>query len=195
MPRREVSTREIVVKSLENGKTVFIPYIYSDEKTKYKTMDMLQIRDLEDLNSLKPDAWGIPTLPKDSIESRRNALGGHGIRKDSHATQDSSKLDLIFVPAVAFDQSFRRLGHGKGFYDQYLETYQKSLQLDEKMPCLGKSPSSIRPIYKFLTHSAPVGLALTEQLLPLGHDIPTSDNDWNVNLVITAGRQTRNVAS
>lgn len=30
-------------------------------------------------------------------------------------------LDLIVVPGLGFDQSGKRLGRGKGFYDTYLE--------------------------------------------------------------------------
>lgn len=30
-------------------------------------------------------------------------------------------MDLMFLPASAYDQGMRRLGRGKGFYDRYLE--------------------------------------------------------------------------
>ncbi|WP_423362904.1 peptidoglycan editing factor PgeF [Mycoplasma sp. P36-A1] len=35
-------------------------------------------------------------------------------------TIDPRELDLILVPAAAFDKKNERLGHGKGFYDRYI---------------------------------------------------------------------------
>lgn len=94
---------------------------------------MLQIRDEDDLKSLKPDSWGIPSLDAQSIGERQNALGGMGTEADK-----APQLDLIFMPAVAFDRSHHRLGHGKGFYDRYLQTYRTAVdQSGGKMPALG----------------------------------------------------------
>ena len=33
-------------------------------------------------------------------------------------------LSAIIVPCVGFDDKLRRLGHGKGYYDRYLEDYE-----------------------------------------------------------------------
>jgi len=139
MPGREVSTREIVLHSLENGKAVFVPYLRPGEAPKSRVMDMLQLRDTGDFQSLKPDNWGIPSLSTESVDERKNAMGGRGVsnRRDEKAVPN---LDLIFMPAVAFDRSHRRLGHGKGFYDRYLQTYKDALdpnQAGQKMPYLG----------------------------------------------------------
>lgn len=145
MPGREVSTRDIVLHALDQGKSVFVPYLHAGEVPKSKVMDMLQLRDKDDFHSLEPDAWGIPSLPKDSVDRRKNALGGIGISNDLSAGQrDSPTLDLMFMPAVAFDQSHRRLGHGKGFYDRYLFKYQNALNsgtAKRSMPALGKRSS------------------------------------------------------
>jgi 5-formyltetrahydrofolate cyclo-ligase len=47
------------------------------------------------------DEWGIP-VPQESIMVSPN------------------KIELVFVPLLAYDQSGNRVGFGKGFYDSYL---------------------------------------------------------------------------
>lgn len=34
---------------------------------------------------------------------------------------DSSKIDVVFVPLLAYDKEGNRIGYGKGFYDRFLE--------------------------------------------------------------------------
>jgi len=48
--------------------------------------------------------------------------GQYGIREpgDACAKISLNRLDLILVPGIAFDLNGRRLGRGKGFYDQLL---------------------------------------------------------------------------
>lgn len=143
MPGREVSTRDIVLRALEDGKEVFVPFLHTDGASKSKIMSMLQLQDENDFVSLIPDAWGIPSLSPDSIQHRRNALGGLGILNEATEKPDGHpNLHLIFMPAVAFDQSHNRLGHGKGFYDRYLQTYKTTFEpgfANGRMPTLGKT--------------------------------------------------------
>lgn len=159
MPGREVSTRDIVLDAFEHGKSVFIPYLHPGTIPKCKVMDMLQLRDKHDFHSLKPDAWGIPSLSKDSVDDRKNALGGIGVSKDAMDGREGFPiLDLIFMPAVAFDQSHRRLGHGKGFYDRYLQAYKNALdssQAGRPMPYLGKhcNLGQFRPLILLLSRN------------------------------------------
>lgn len=94
-------------------------------------MDMLSLHTLADYQSFKPDNWGIPTIPSDSISARRNCL-----------EDEDSGLDLIVMPGVAFDEGFKRLGHGKGYYDYFLARYEQVLNRDGvkrkgRMPILG----------------------------------------------------------
>ena len=159
MPGIEVSTYDIVAHAISNGKTVFVPYIHqtrngsSDKET--SVMDMLALRSKEDLDSLKPDAWGIPTLDEDSVAGRENALSSSGAEKvmtgaDRVSTPSGAPgLDLMLVPGVAFDLESGRLGHGKGFYDRYLQRYKDVVSLGSKarMPRLGKKWPAFRPIF------------------------------------------------
>jgi 5-formyltetrahydrofolate cyclo-ligase len=156
MPSREVSTYEIVLHAIDDGKTVFVPYIHQNRtNTSQKpasVMDMLALHSKEDLESLKPDAWGIPTLDEGSVASRENALSGHGIDNvvpGANRAPESSHglgLDFMLVPGVAFDMENRRLGHGKGFYDRYLQRYKDIVasRSEARMPRLGKNWSASR---------------------------------------------------
>lgn len=146
MPGKEVSTQQIVKQAFEDGKKVYVPYIHpSETNPKLKIMDMLRLTDENDLKSLQPDAWGIPSISSASVSSRENAFGGLGcLPEGSVETSGATNLDLIFMPSMAFDSSLNRLGHGKGFYDRYLALCHSisSQRQTPKMPRLGRSPKS-----------------------------------------------------
>jgi 5-formyltetrahydrofolate cyclo-ligase len=154
MPAREVSTHDIVVHAIKYGKTVFVPYIHrvrqNGSQKPTRIMDMLALHSKEDFESLRQDAWGIPTFDEGSVPGRENALSGHGLENipttaDGAPTRsDAAGLDLMLVPGVAFDTQNRRLGHGKGFYDRYLQRYKDivSSGSNAPMPRLGKKWSA-----------------------------------------------------
>lgn len=128
MPTSEASTELIVRHALQAGKRVFVPHMYKvtagDNAKPSKYMDMLRLDSLEDYLSLKKDSWGIPTLSDQSIASRDNAMGGQGlVETRQHAEPHIGQLDMIVMPAVAFDREMRRLGHGAGYYDAFLSRY------------------------------------------------------------------------
>jgi len=130
MPAGELSTRNIVQDALQNGKKVYIPYIHKVDQL--SIMDMLALNSMAEFESLQPDKWGIPSLQATQIPGRRNCF-------------DATGLDLIVMPGMAFDQGFRRLGHGKGYYDHFLTRYSK---WSNKMPFLGKRSSTTQDLEK-----------------------------------------------
>ena len=200
MPTGEINTRHLLKHALSHGKKVFIPYIYRLAEPKEglpaSIMDMLHLSSVEDMASLKPDKWGIPSIPKSSVTERINCLGGTGLSNgELPKHDDAAGLDLIVMPSMAFDVEMNRLGHGKGYYDNFItracSESQRYSQGKEK-PLLGMS-------YVFAFHKVPqttiavvpeilmrvtVGFALAEQLLPSSYRLPTEAWDWKVDAVV-----------
>ena len=186
MPSGEISTKHIVRDALRSGKKVFVPYLYQDKSLDppRSVMDMVSLHSQQDYEAFKPDKWGIPTPDSTSIPGRQKCLGTQsedvGMDEDAH-----SKLDLILVPGVAFDKEYRRLGHGKGYYDFFLSRYHANEKtrggIATTMPLLGKDPAvRLMEVYSFLI----VGLALQEQVLPQGHEVPVTITDWQLDILI-----------
>lgn len=145
MPSGEISTDDIVKQALVQGKKIFVPYIRkpSESSISHTYMEMFALHSQDDVETLQRDAWGIPTLSKATLQDRENALGGFGpSRGDGLGDNDLVEgLDLILLPGIAFDHQGGRLGHGKGFYDHFLQTYWERISRKDalpKMPYLGR---------------------------------------------------------
>lgn len=130
-------------------------------------MDMVQLQDVQDYDGLQRDSWGIPSIDPATVHLRQRILGGPDVHKS-----DQSTLDLILMPGVAFDTdaagSVRRLGHGKGFYDFFLNRYLAAKPHDEA--------GNDGPVLRFY------GLALTEQLLNPETDEPVPMGQYDRKL-------------
>lgn len=149
MPFGELSTTSLVRKAFTDGKEVYVPYLHSmiSPLTQQKTsvMDMLALHSFEEFQTLEPDGWGIPSLKQEQVVDKKNGLGGHGVSGAEYETTVEHRhgIDLIIMPGMAFDYGFRRLGHGKGYYDDFLMRYLEKEKSNSnngivKMPFLGK---------------------------------------------------------
>jgi len=189
METREIQTRSIVEQALGDGKTVFVPYMHEVKRVgagkASSIMSMLALHSRDDYESLQPDKWGIPSLPKSSIDKRQNCLGGRGVTEIKAAQGEDVQgtgLDLIVVPGVAFDKKRDRLGHGKGYYDSFFSRYVQNTN-GGNLPFLGIYCSSLQ--YFSADFVWIVGLALQEQILPDPQTVPTTSEDWRIDALAT----------
>ncbi|KAI8345789.1 5-formyltetrahydrofolate cyclo-ligase [Mortierella sp. GBAus27b] len=140
----EIYTHDIIRVLLDQKKSCYVP------RCKGPDMDMVKISSWDDFLSLPKNNWNIPEPRFDEV--RENALETpHG-------------LDLIVMPGLAFDRTGTRLGHGRGYYDNYL------VKVDAYNKSIGRSPV------------ATVALALTEQMVDT--PLPRCETDINPQQVL-----------
>lgn len=146
MPDSEVKTMDIIKSCYQHGKDVYLPRCnpFEVEGRKKNFLSMLQVPTFNDVLNLQPQGkYQLlePILGIDAIEQ--------------------GDLDVIIMPGVAFTKTKKRIGHGAGFYDEFLNYYFKKFQ---RKPYL-------------------IGIALQEQLVD---DIPTEEHDFPLDKLIVA---------
>lgn len=91
--KKEIDTTFILSILQGKDKNVVLPKVDSDRSLKNYL--------LTDATRLQKNKWNIPE-PVDGIEVSTN------------------KIDVVFIPLLAFDKNGNRVGYGKGFYDRFL---------------------------------------------------------------------------
>lgn len=94
--QKEVNTEYILQVLAGNDKNIVL------SKSDFSTREMTHFL-LTDNTTIKKNAYDIPE-PIDGLEV------------------PVSKIDVVFVPLLAFDEKGNRVGYGKGFYDKFLDT-------------------------------------------------------------------------
>lgn len=102
--------------SIEEKKEVDTNYILTILQGKDKNVILSKMHDdkelihflLTDNTLIKKNKWNVPE-PVDGIEVAAN------------------KIDVIFVPLLAFDTLGNRVGYGKGYYDTFLSQCKKDV--------------------------------------------------------------------
>lgn len=115
--KREVNTEAIL--HILHGKDKNVVVSRSDFED-YKLTNYL----LTDSTVLKTNKWGIPE-PVDGVEI------------------PPKKIEVVFIPLLAFDKKGNRIGYGKGFYDRFLssctgKTVKVGLSLFEAEPVISE---------------------------------------------------------
>ncbi|MFD3158412.1 5-formyltetrahydrofolate cyclo-ligase [Haloimpatiens sp. FM7330] len=127
----EVNTHNIIKQAIRDDKTLCVPKVISKESG----MISIQINDFTDLEH---GAYGI-------LEP-----------KEYCSKINPKKIDLAFVPGLAFDKNGGRIGYGGGFYDRFLKLIPKNCPI--------------------------IGLGYKIQIID---EIPMDENDIKLNNLIT----------
>lgn len=90
--KKEINTEYILSIIQGKDKEVLVPKVIGEKLKHYLLLDS---------TSLVINKWGIPE-PVNGIEI------------------DPTKIDVVFVPLLAFDKQGHRIGYGKGMYDGFL---------------------------------------------------------------------------
>lgn len=95
----EVNLDQLILKLLEDRKTVCVPKIHGEKIVFTKLVNL-----------------------EDTVTSH------YGIRETvNEIVIDKKDIDIFIIPGLAFDSSGNRLGHGKGYYDMYLKNVNKEI--------------------------------------------------------------------
>ena len=94
----EVETFEMIKKALKLGKKIALPKTFKDRKKFFPVLVRSLRRDLE------TGVYGV----REPKTTKNNVL-------------DIKDIDMVVVPALAFDKANYRLGRGKGYYDRFLK--------------------------------------------------------------------------
>lgn len=96
--KNEVDTLPLITLLQGKDKNIVVP--------KVSGKNSMENYLLTDSTPFKKSAWGVPE-PLDGIEI------------------PESKIDVVFVPLLAFDTLGNRVGYGKGYYDTFLNKCRK----------------------------------------------------------------------
>jgi 5-formyltetrahydrofolate cyclo-ligase len=176
----EFQTWDLLRECFAASRHVYVPRVLGPGR---EDMTMLRIVE-EDLPKLEPSKWGIPEPP---LEDSRSDAVNDGVR-------------VVVVPGVAFTKDGRRLGHGKGYYDTFIEKLIAHARATPDAPspvvtivraypprheyCFRHSPMSHHMPASHLGMQSQ-GVCLDEQLLD---DVPTHAHDVKMDYVVTPSR-------
>ena len=129
----EVSTEYFNEKAVEQGKRVLVPYFEPDDPT-------IRISEFTSSELLKEGPFGIRQPGRSSLR-----------------IIPLKEIDLVVVPAIAYDMNNMRLGRGKGCYDNFLSnedlSNSKTIGLAFSFQIVDSLPTSVhdRPVHRVIT--------------------------------------------
>ena len=133
----EADCRPVISDALKKGKKVAVPKVdFEALKDGRSEMDFYFLEEGKSLeDQLEAGAYGI-LEPKADLKKLVWGIAGQkagegcpaeGVAENRKAGWSEGETSpFMLVPGVAFTKDGKRLGHGKGFYDIYIEKLQKT---------------------------------------------------------------------
>lgn len=129
----EVDTHYLNKTALEEGKRVAVPYLDPGDRS-------MTVVEITSMDRLEKGPFGI-YQPKEGLFKKISL----------------KEIDLIVVPAIAYDRKNIRLGRGKGYYDRFLSSPElsssKTIGLAFQFQVLDSLPSDLhdKPVLRVIT--------------------------------------------
>lgn len=167
--QNEIDTIPILKHSLEvEKKRCFIPVIKpSPSKQNPETsmsnlprMSMVELKSMSEYEQLPVNKYGIKEPDRKDLSKWLSA----------EPNSETDTLDLMLVPGVAFSAFGHRLGHGMGYYDEYLDHWNRQVA--------AAANGDKSPLYT-------IGLALRQQLIQ--NTMAVEGHDYKLDEVLFDG--------
>ncbi|KAG0680087.1 5,10-methenyltetrahydrofolate synthetase [Pichia californica] len=160
LPNKELHTDKIITNCLNSNKKVYLPRIellntfndYKNFPNQKSCLHFLSINNQFEIDNLQLRGKYKIREPNYHINNSNDLL------------LNNEKLDLILLPGVAFSNNCMRLGHGAGFYDDFIKRYREKYN---EIPLL-------------------VGIGLPDQLIDDHKLLHIEDHDEPLDFVIIA---------
>ncbi len=151
-----IRERVLALPELADARNVFVFVSFGSEVDTHGLIDSLLGRGQQVAIPRIIDATTIRAVPMTGWDDL--VAGKWGILAPVHDTPAAGPFDVAIIPGVAFTEARERIGHGRGYYDRWLES---------------------NPV------GTSIALAFEEHLVP---ELPVEPHDRPVDMVVTPER-------
>ena len=106
---------------IQNAHTVLIYYPHKNE---VNVLPLFEILSFKGKKVLFPKTVNEELHPIHVSSLENLKKGNFGILEPEGEKAEKDYIDIVIVPAVAFDKKGYRIGYGKGFYDRFLKDFK-----------------------------------------------------------------------
>jgi 5-formyltetrahydrofolate cyclo-ligase len=110
----EVNLLKIIKIFRQKNKKVFVPYILNQQKQEQENIKV----------PFKANKFRLPISNLKTATNKKKSKNKFGILEANYSSVKTKKIDIMVVPVIGIDKHFKRIGFGKGMYDQFYSSLQ-----------------------------------------------------------------------